>query len=156
MRGGHIVLTACATRLQSDIITPFIFIQSDRAERWERKRERTDDVQAKPQLIAFQFACKCWTEAEWRLAEKQHSSPPKGRPSQLTTANHKSFYWRLTSHRPIKGSISTGNWYCWSCTEEVWWPEGKREDRGKINLILDTIKIDLYRGQSFIPEHLRK
>lgn len=51
MRGRHIVLTARATRLQSDIITPFIFIQSD--------RERADDVQARPQLIAFQFECKC-------------------------------------------------------------------------------------------------
>ncbi len=40
MRGGHIVLTACATRLQSDIITPFIFIQSDRTERQRQREER--------------------------------------------------------------------------------------------------------------------
>lgn len=58
---------------------------------------------------------------------------PRAGPSQLTTANHKSLYWRLTSHRPIKGSISTGNWYCWSCTEALWWPERKREDRWKID-----------------------
>lgn len=68
-------------------------------------------------------------------------------PSQLTTANHKSLYWRVTSHRPIKGSISTGNWYCWSCTEELWWPDRKRENRWKIDLIVCTIRILIYRGQ---------
>lgn len=124
MRGRHIVLTARATRLQSDIITPFIFIQSDRTE-----RERADDVQAKPQLIAFQFACKCSSRAEWRLGEKQCSSPPKGWALTITTANHKSPDWRLTSYTPIRGSISTGNWYCGSWTEEPWWPKrhAKRE-----------------------------
>ncbi len=97
MRGGHIVLTACVTQLQSDIITPFIFIQSDRTER-QRKRERADDVQAKPQLIAFQFACKCWSEAEWRLGEKQHSSHPKG--WALTTHTSQSQITLLTIDKP--------------------------------------------------------
>jgi len=64
----------------------------------ERKRERADDVQAKPQLIAFQFACKCWTEAEWRLGEKQHSSPLKGRA--LTTHNGLSQITLLTIDKP--------------------------------------------------------
>lgn len=63
-----------------------------------RKRERADDVQAKPQLIAFQFACKCWTEAEWRLGEKLHSSPLKGRA--LATHNSLSQIILLTIDKP--------------------------------------------------------
>lgn len=41
---------------------------------------------------------------------------------------HVDYFTVINDSVPIRGSISTGSWYCWSCTAELWWPD--REEDG--------------------------
>lgn len=174
-----------AVHSQSHIITTFIFISIDTRpfpplklnQRGCRKggregtmeREKEGELMMKcrprPQLIAFQFACKwfsvragaiswgvnwgrgwettliyCPGTQHCRLpwvtkmaAGIIHKSTQKIIPciykiTLCTESTRVNSFTVINDSIPISGSISTGSWYCWSCTVELWWPD-REEDR---------------------------